>query len=146
MEQWFQWLESRPWLVLGTAVFSAVTFVGTLLLVPVLLRRMPAEYFVGPSPPPSESRRLHPAIRWIARVLKNVLGLVLLSMGILMLFLPGQGVLTILLGIALLDFPGKRRLEKSIASRPRVRQSIDWLRQRKGRPPLRFDDDEVSPT
>jgi hypothetical protein len=45
-----------------------------------------------------------------------------------------------LIGISLLDFPGKRRLERRIAMHRHVRRSIDWIRQRRGRPPLRFED------
>lgn len=143
-----QWLQGHESLLLGTAILSVVTFVGTLAIVPILLARMPADYFVGKHAPPSVLLKLPPGLRWVARILKNVLGVVLLAMGFLMLFMPGQGVLTMLLGVALLDFPGKRRLEKKIASRPRVRKSINWMRARSDRPPLRFDGDadgDVSP-
>lgn len=148
MDAWIQWVEGNEALLLAMAAVSVVTFVGTLAIVPVLLSRMPADYFVGDDGPPSALGKLPPGVRFLARALKNVLGVVLLAMGFLMLFIPGQGVLTMLLGVALLDFPGKRRLEKNIASKPRVRKSINWMRARSDRPPLRFDDDDdpnVSP-
>jgi hypothetical protein len=53
-----------------------------------------------------------------------------------MLVLPGQGVLTILLGIALLDLPGKRHLERRLIALPTVLRTINKLREKFGRPPL----------
>jgi len=59
--------------------------------------------------------------------------------GIAMLVLPGQGVLTIVIGIMLLDFPGKYRFERSLAARRPVLRSINWLRRRANRPLLHVD-------
>jgi hypothetical protein len=53
-----------------------------------------------------------------------------------MLVLPGQGVLTILAGITLLNYPGKRRLELWLVRRPAIHRAIDWIRRRAGRAPL----------
>jgi hypothetical protein len=57
-------------------------------------------------------------------------------MGIALLVLPGQGLLTILLGITLLDLPGKRHLEIVLLRRPSVSRAVNWLRRKSGRPPL----------
>jgi len=65
---------------------------------------------------------------------------VLLLMGIAMLVLPGQGILTMLIGISLLDFPGKRTLEKKIVCHPSVHRAIDKIRQRAGQSPLVLPD------
>jgi hypothetical protein len=62
-------------------------------------------------------------------------------MGLAMLVLPGQGILTILIGVMLLDFPGKRRWELWLIRRRGVRHSIDWIRQRAARPPLDYGKD-----
>jgi len=59
------------------------------------------------------------------------LGIVLSLPGI-----PGQGVLTILLGIMISDFPGKERLERKIVSYPKVLEALNKLRERFGKPPL----------
>jgi hypothetical protein len=67
---------------------------------------------------------------------KNLLGYVLVFAGLLMLFLPGQGVVTILIGITLVDFPGKYRFERWVVSQGPVLRSINRLRKRAGRPPL----------
>jgi hypothetical protein len=69
---------------------------------------------------------------------KNLLGAFLVLLGIVLSLpgVPGQGILTILIGVMLLDFPGKRDLERKLVSRPKVREGIDRLRQRFGKPPL----------
>jgi hypothetical protein len=71
-------------------------------------------------------------------MVKNLLGALLLVAGILMLVLPGQGILTILAALALLDFPGKRHIEMSILHIPMLLRSINWLRRRAGQAPLSF--------
>lgn len=126
-----------PHVLVALAVISIATFVASLVGVPYFLSRLPVDYFsrherevLGlPEQPRSGSRRaLH--------VLKNVFGLVLLILGLLMLVLPGQGVLTLFVSLLFLDFPGKHRLERWIVRRPLVLRSINALRRRAGRPPL----------
>jgi hypothetical protein len=141
MDRWLQWAAGYEGLLVGLGISSLVMFVGTLLLVPVLVVRMPADYFLYPerSVEPSSA----PAVwRALARVGKNLLGLVLLLVGLALLVLPGQGVLTIVIALALFDFPGKRRLQRALARRSTVRRSVDWIRGRRGQPPLRFIEDE----
>jgi len=76
------------------------------------------------------------AIRIPLRVVKNVLALVLIVLGIAMLVLPGQGILAILLGVMLGDFPGKLKLQHWILARPKVMNSLNWLRRKFRKPPL----------
>ena len=118
------------------AIASAIAFVGTLLLIPIVVVRMPADYFVAEAPPPWSFRGRFPLLSLAVRVLKNLLGVALVAVGFALLVLPGQGILTILLGLTLVDFPGKRRLEVALVSRDRVRRSLNWLRGRFGHPPL----------
>jgi len=126
--------ESTLWYL---AVFSIASFIGTLMLIPVLVIRIPADYF-------SEKKRHswepwaheHPVIRWTLLITKNMLGYVLIILGIAMLVLPGQGVLTILIGIMFLNFPGKYRLERWVIMRGPVLSTINKLRHRAGHAPL----------
>lgn len=67
---------------------------------------------------------------------KNALGALLLVLGAAMLVLPGQGLLTILVGLLLIDFPGKYRLERRLLGGPRVLRAINALRERWKKPPL----------
>ncbi|MCP5152228.1 MAG: hypothetical protein H6983_22330 [Ectothiorhodospiraceae bacterium] len=126
--------EAALWLV---GIGSLVTLVLSALLIPWLIVRLPADFY-------AESRLADPAPRprtvWrlLLGALRNAVGAALLAAGVLMLFLPGQGLLTILIGLACLDFPGKRRLERMIVTRPSVVNAMNWIRARAGRPPLRL--------
>ena len=126
--------------VLFAAGFSVVTFVGSLAVVTVVLVKLPANYFHSSHAREFLTER-HPVLRMVGIVAKNILGLVLVGAGIVMSLpgVPGQGVLTILLGVMLLDFPGKRGLEVKLVSRPRVFHAINTLRARFSRPPLMLD-------
>ena len=132
----FAWLEANgAWLGWLGAV-SLLTFVGSLALIPVLVARIPADYFTHRHRAYQYRAAPHPALRLIAIVLKNLLGYLLILAGIIMLVLPGQGILTILIGVILIDFPGKYALEKKLVARPSVIGSINWLRARSNRAPL----------
>jgi len=130
------WVQGHETLFWWLAIFSAVAFVATLLLLPWAVSRIPADYFVSRRPPRGPWADHHPIIRGVLLLAKNLLGVVFVLAGIAMLVLPGQGVLTILAGIMLLHFPGKRRLECWVVSRPAVLKSINWMRQRRKREPL----------
>jgi len=126
------WGEGLGWL----AAASALMFAVSILVIPLVAARIPADYFCAHRRGPTGWRKRHPGLRLCVLVLKNVLGLALFLAGVLMLFLPGQGLLTIFLGIMLMDFPGKYRLERYLISRGPVLRGINWLRQRSGVAPL----------
>ena len=71
---------------------------------------------------------------------KNLLGAILLAGGLIMLFVPGQGLLTMAMGLLLLDYPGKFALERRVARQRSVQSGLNWLRARAGAPPLILDD------
>lgn len=135
MLELFTFDETTIW---GLAVFSIISFAGSLLLIPVLVIRIPDDYFAE-----RKRRRWepwtdqHPVIRWSLLITKNLLGYVLIILGAAMLVLPGQGVLTILIGIVFINFPGKYRLERWIVTRSAVLKAINKLRLNAGRRPLR---------
>lgn len=133
------WLARNNSAIWWVAVSSVITFVGALLIAPWAIARIPTDYFAHPERSGARwpGRRLWLRIFWVA--LKNLLGIGFLFFGALMLVLPGQGILTILLGISLLDFPGKFRLQRWIVSRPNVLSSLNWIRRRAGKAPLSLD-------
>ena len=134
MLNWITIDETTIWYL---AAFSIISFIATLLLVPVLVIRIPEDYF-------AETKRHrwepwaheHPLIRWSLLIAKNSLGYIIIILGIAMLVLPGQGILTILIGIMFINFPGKYRLERWVVMRAPVLNTINKLRQRAGRAPL----------
>jgi hypothetical protein len=125
--------------LLGVALFL-ITFSLSLVIVSIIVVRIPKDYFKKDHPRKVLPNH-HPAVRYLAIVGRNVLGILLVALGIVMSLpgVPGQGILTILLGIMLLDFPGKQTLEHKLVSRPQVLKAINKLRRRFGKPELVLD-------
>lgn len=126
--------------VLVGIVLFVITFSVSLGIVSLILVKLPPTYFKEEHPRDFWTER-HAAIRMMGIVGKNFLGVVLVGLGIVMSLpgVPGQGLLTILLGIMLLDFPGKRRLEYRLISRPAVLRAVNKLRAKFGKPDLVLD-------
>jgi hypothetical protein len=127
------WNESLTWWL---AAVSVVSFLGSLLLVPFIAVRIPRDYFVEPRRRVDAWGSRNVIVRAIVVTLKNLLGFVLILAGLAMLVLPGQGLLTMLIGLMAMNFPGKYRLERFLVSRGPVLRSINWIRRRCGVAPL----------
>ena len=125
--------------LVGALIFVASFFIN-LAIVSVILVKLPANYF-------SKSRKTkfwygpRPALHAAKVIGKNVAGVLLVALGVVLSLpgVPGQGLLTILLGVMLLDFPGRHRLEQKLLSKPSIVNSINRLRQRFGKPPLELN-------
>ena len=136
MDQVIEWFGSESSAVGIVAGIAAVTWVMTLLLVPWFIARLPADYFASEKRRPVYTDSLHPLIGWGLATPKNSIGAVLIIFGLIMLFTPGQGLATVLVGIMLLNFPGKYKLERRMAQRPGILRSLNWLRAKLSKPPL----------
>jgi hypothetical protein len=118
----------------GNLGLFAALFLGTLLVsltvAALVLVQVPPDAF--------EEKKRPPGPLW-KRVLKNAAGVGLIALGVLLSVpgVPGQGLLTILVGVMLVDGPGKRPLERWILRKPAVLRTINRLRARFGREPLR---------
>ena len=132
----FDWIGEHKEIIGWLTVVSLVTLALSALLLPLVIARIPDDYFLHPEPPPGSFRDRHPAVRLAVRIVKNVLGLVFLLGGIAMLFLPGQGILTMFIGVLLLEGPGKRAFELWLVRKPPVHRALNWIRSKAGRPPL----------
>ncbi len=130
------WIADNRVLALGLGALSVLAFLGTLALVPILVTRMPSDYFTRPRPERDYASNGRSVFHDLLVLLKNVLGVLLTLAGIAMLLLPGQGLLTIFIGVMLTDFPGKYRLERWLVSRGAVLHAINWIRDRANRAPL----------
>lgn len=130
------WARSNPDLLDLALVGALVVSLGALIGVPLLIVRLPRDYFARAEAPAMPWTRQHPALRLLLCTLKNLCGLLLLLAGLAMLVLPGQGLLTLLAALLLLDLPGKRRLERALVRGRRLRAAMDWIRARAGRAPL----------
>ena len=120
-------------LLLVTAISGAGIIIG-ILAVSRLVAGLPSDYFMaggGPGKPPKLLKKK-------VRIVKNLAGAVLLILGFVMLFVPGQGLLTMFLGMLFLDFPGKKKVILTLIRRKTIQTSLNWMRRKKGRPPFVF--------
>ena len=125
--------------LIGALIFL-VTFVVNLAIVTFILVKLPTDYF-------KKNRKTkfwagpRPAVHAAKVIGKNLLGVLLVAIGIILSVpgVPGQGLLTVLLGVMLVDFPGKRTVEQKLLKRPAITNGITRLRAKFGKPPLEVD-------
>lgn len=130
------WIQENETLAWTLTIVSVLTFFATLTVIPLLIVRLPVDYFVRRPVRDWPTRR--PVVHILLVLAKNLLGLVLLLAAAVMLVLPGQGLLTMLIGIMLLDFPGKRRVERWLIARKPICRAANWIRAKRARPPLQL--------
>lgn len=133
MVDWFYQNEA----LVGLLLFVSVTsFLVTLIAVPIILVRIPEDYFFYPDRHRVAWNNRHPLLRIPLFVIKNLLGVFFMMVGILMLVLPGQGILTIIIGLVLMEFPGKYHVERWVICRPSVMEFVNWMRIKAGKSKL----------
>jgi hypothetical protein len=132
------WMSSHVAdLLTGGALWILMTGL-TILAVRYYLIWIPADHFAKDHRPFDTLRNAHPALRWSILIAKNLVGALLTLFGLLMLVTPGPGWFALLLGLSLLDIPGKRAAERKILQRPTILKMINHLRAKAHRPPLEF--------
>jgi hypothetical protein len=132
----FGWQWDWMAFVWGALAIALGIALSTAALVVVFVA-LPTDYFHRPRATSLWEKR-YPAFRWIVWIAKNLVAIILIILGLFLSLpgVPGQGLLTIFVGVILLDFPGKERIEKQLVTCPAVLRSINRLRARFGRPPL----------
>ncbi len=118
------------------AIISIVFLVLSILFIPSLVARIPADYFL----PNKRSFKSRPRtwLTYLSLLVRNIIGIILLLAGIAMLVLPGQGILTVLAGLFILDVPGKYKVERYLVQKPAILNSLNWLRRRRKVPEIRI--------
>ena len=133
LSNWFM----ENWILL--VIFSILSFIASIAGSTMLLMSLPADYF-------RTGKRIHriqnPVFRICLSSVKNLFGGLLVVVGIFLSLpgIPGQGILTILTGLIISDFPGKRRLERRLVRVPVVLSAANQIRSRFKRPPLVLDE------
>ncbi|BBB23565.1 conserved hypothetical protein [Isorropodon fossajaponicum endosymbiont JTNG4] len=115
-------------------IVSGVVFVISLLLMPYLLGLIPSNYFLKN---PEKQLKINKPFGLIKLILKTLIGFILLVAGIIMLVTPGQGLISILLGLFLMEFPGKRQLELKLINHQPTFKTLNWLRSKANKPPFK---------
>ncbi len=132
MDKLHIWLSGHTLLLGVLASLSAILLVATIVAAPWAVSRLPSNYLL---------QRLERSSKqgiWysLASVSRALLGFLVTLLGLVMLITPGPGVIMLLLGISIAEFPGRNRLLIYLATRPNVLSSLNWMRQRHGKPPF----------
>ena len=132
MEFLSNWQQPLLW----ASGLSLLALIATIVGVPWVVTRLPKDYFVRSERVVWRASFDAPLLSLITSMLKNLLGLLLVVLGLIMLVTPGQGIVTLLIGLLLMNFPGKYHLERWLVSRPGVLKGLNWLRRREGQLPF----------
>ena len=115
---------------------SLFVFLFSLLSIRWLVALIPEDYFIKKG---GSKIKTNNQIGWyLVLILKNLIGYSLILGGIVMLVLPGQGLFTIIIGLMLSNYPGKYSVEKKFIAIPTILKSINWLRKKSNKPPLKL--------
>jgi len=131
-------LALQATIVVGLAVVTTAFGIAMVLWIP-------ADHFKANRPEPSSWWRTQPLLRGSGMLLKNAVGAVFVMLGFVMALplVPWPGLVFMLLGLSLLDFPGKRNAERKLLAIPSVIRFLNEVRARFGRPPLMTDESDV---
>ncbi len=123
-------------LLLWAGGLSLLGLATVVLGVPWVVARLPPDYFNQAHRAVWRSSGEEPWFALVLGGLKNLVGAVLVLLGVIMLVTPGQGLLTLLVGLLLMNFPGKYQLERWLVGRRGVLPALNWMRRRGGHPPF----------
>ena len=138
-EKIISWSSMNSDLLFLLGSLSIFILIISVFMMVLIISFLPEDYFK------SENRNLissiqnsrYPLLKLLVLITKNFFGVLLLLSGILMLVLPGQGVLTIITGLVFMDYPGKYKFERKLLRQKGVINSINWIRSRLSKPPLK---------
>ena len=123
-------------LILWFGSISLFVFLFSLLSLKWLVSLIPEDYFINKKDSKIKTNNI--LIWYIVLIFKNLIGYSLILGGIIMLVLPGQGLFTIIIGLMMSNYPGKYFIEKKFIAIPTVLKSINWLRRKSNKPPIRI--------
>ena len=136
VNSFIEWFANHPEVLIGMGISSIFIFLISILGISWFIAQIPEDYFLRSKRQPSKWREQKPVLRFVVMFGKNLIGLSLIIGGLLMLVLPGQGLLTIVTGLLLVNYPGKYKLEQKLSSMPSIFRALNWIRLKANKPPL----------
>ena len=138
-EKIISWSSMNSDLLFLLGSLSIFILIISVFMMVLIISFLPEDYFK------SENRNLissvqnsrYPLLKLLVLITQNCFGVLLLLSGILMLVLPGQGILTIITGLVFMDYPGKYKFERRLLRQKGVINSINWIRSRLSKPSLK---------
>ena len=131
------WFYDHPEVLIALGICSILIFMISILGISWFIAQIPEDYFLSSHRKPSKWQEQKPILRLILIFGKNIIGFTLIIGGLLMLVLPGQGLLTIVTGLILINYPGKYKLEKKLVAMPSVFKALNWIRVKANKPRLK---------
>jgi len=131
------WFSDHPGVLIGLGASSILIFIISILGISWFVAQIPEDYFLSSKRKPSKWQEQKPILRLAVLFGKNIIGVSLIIGGLLMLVLPGQGLLTIVTGLLLINYPGKYKLEQKLVAIPSVFRALNWIRMKANKPPLK---------
>ena len=131
------WFSDHPGVLIGLGASSILIFIISILGISWFVAQIPEDYFLSSKRKPSKWQEQKPILRLAVLFGKNIIGVSLIIGGLLMLVLPGQGLLTIVTGLLLINYPGKYKLEQKLVAIPSVFRALNWIRVKANKPPLK---------
>ena len=131
------WFSNHPEVLIGLGASSILIFIISILGISWFVAQIPEDYFLSSKRKPSKWQEHKPILRLVVLFGKNIIGFSLIIGGLLMLVLPGQGLLTIVTGLLLINYPGKYKLEQKLVKIPSVFRALNWIRVKAKKPPLK---------
>ena len=137
VNSFIQWFSEHPEILMGLGISSIFIFLLSILGISWFVANIPEDYFLESKRKSTKWHEQKPILRLVVIFGKNIIGLLLIIGGLLMLVLPGQGLLTIVTGLLLINYPGKYRLERKLVSKPSIFTTLNWIRLKANKPPLK---------
>jgi hypothetical protein len=123
----YAWLENNSYIFFYAGIVSIFIFVFSMFGLRLFIIAIPSDYFINKKRVSALKNRS--VLLWIIYIVfKNIIGYIFIIMGLVALVLPGQGILMILVGLMMSDYPKKFDLEKKIITIKAVRKGINWIR------------------
>ena len=137
INSFMNWFSNHPEVLIGLGISSILIFIISIVGISWFVAQIPEDYFLSLKRKPSKWKEQKPIMRLAILFGKNIIGFSLIIGGLLMLVLPGQGLLTIVTGLLLINYPGKYKLEQKLVAMPSIFRALNWIRVKANKPPLK---------
>ena len=130
------WLMGYSSILIGLGGLSVLILVFSIAGMGWFIAQIPEDYFIHNKRQAKHWNKYSSQARIAIIIFKNIFGGIMLLGGLFLLVLPGQGLLTMIIGLLLIDYPGKFQLEQKIISIPSIFRSLNWFRAKARKPNL----------
>lgn len=134
-----------PNFILLIILLTTAVSITYFIVLSYIITQMDKRYFIrnklsaGDLSEPPDLTSMNSWVNYLINIIKIIVGICLFLCGLVMLVLPGQGLITMLIGLSLIPFPGKKAIEQNLLSRKSVKTSLNWIRIKANKDPFIFD-------